>query len=724
MKRRIQILAILMVAVMLLTACGKKVEAPELLIPVENPDAVYTAVKQKLKTTYVKEGSVCPEVVDLKFDYDSEVYDVQVQIGDFVKEGDLLFRLDEELEIKLKEAEAELTLRKKNYEVAVKQHNDQIKNMTNLRNMFGNMNDWYNYNLWDINIRENKERFNIQYDSVYQDILKFEDEYLELQEKFEHSEVTAPVDGQVVYISVADDGDMMREDVTVASIARQDKKLLACELVEEKEYQAYTDVKGFVNGKEYPIRYIPYDEEELYNKKLSAGGKLYSYFEVEGLPSDVKFGDYAIFHFTIESEEEVVSIPTQAITRVNGQPYVNVLNGDKQGMRAVTVGFSNKNYTQITAGLSEGEIVFVANNLVRYGVDYETVTPAAETYLSNGSASVQRLSMNAEQFINECPGEIKEIHISAFSQVFVREGDPLYTIIPNISQADYEEAKNRLKLAEDTYKKRVKDDKEALDKSLKNLKNMSASLEKELAKLKYDKAVKDYEKYLVDGQEYIDKCRERVEAFDEWAQGDYTVCAKKTGFLSSFSRHKVGDEVKADEVMCEFYEEGSLLYAGIDEQRRVRYGMDVVLEYRINGEVFSKSGKVITAYDVIPEDASAANLFAITLDDADYYDADSNGHILFEYAKADDAMTIPASLVKRDLSKEGGEVKEEEEDDGKFTVIGDKLTDDEKAKGVPYVWVYDANGQVVKRYITVVQYGRERVWVCDGLSDDDKLVIH
>ena len=129
MKRRIQILAILMVAVMLLTACGKKVEAPELLIPVENPDAVYTAVKQKLKTTYVKEGSVCPEVVDLKFDYDSEVYDVQVQIGDFVKEGDLLFRLDEELEIKLKEAEAELTLRKKNYEVAVKQHNDQIKNM-------------------------------------------------------------------------------------------------------------------------------------------------------------------------------------------------------------------------------------------------------------------------------------------------------------------------------------------------------------------------------------------------------------------------------------------------------------------------------------------------------------------------------------------------------------------------------------------------------------------
>ena len=38
--------------------------------------------------------------------------------------------------------------------------------------------------------------------------------------------------------------------------------------------------------------------------------------------------------------------------------------------------------------------------------------------------------------------------------------------------------------------------------------------------------------------------------------------------------------------------------------------------------------------------------------------------------------------------------------------------------------LYDENGQAVKRYITIVEQSRERTWICDGLTTDDKLVIH
>ena len=87
MKVRRILLAVLLIAAMLLPGCGQKTQVPELVVPIENPDAVCTARKIKLDTIYAKEGSVCPDVTDIKFDFDSEAYDVQVMIGDYVEIG-------------------------------------------------------------------------------------------------------------------------------------------------------------------------------------------------------------------------------------------------------------------------------------------------------------------------------------------------------------------------------------------------------------------------------------------------------------------------------------------------------------------------------------------------------------------------------------------------------------------------------------------------------------
>ena len=103
---------------------------------------------------------------DCKFDFDSSVYDVRVKVGDYVQEGDTLFFLDEELEVRMKETEVDLTLRKKNYEVALKDHQNQVSNLKNMKNMFANMQDWYDYYLWDINLRENEANFKRQYEGL------------------------------------------------------------------------------------------------------------------------------------------------------------------------------------------------------------------------------------------------------------------------------------------------------------------------------------------------------------------------------------------------------------------------------------------------------------------------------------------------------------------------------------------------------------------------------
>ena len=725
MKKFARLISVLLI-IGILGGCAKKTNAPELLVPVENPDAIFTAKQMHLNTVTVKEGSVCPDVTDIKFDFDSSVYDVRVKVGDFVKEGDVLFYLDKDLAIRVKEAEAELTIRKKNYEVAVKQHDDQIRNLKNLRNMFANMQDWYDYNLFDINIREAEAKFSIQYDNVYQEILEFEDDYFELKEQYENSEIKAPTDGQIVYLGVRDDGDTFREDMTVVSIASQDKKLLSCELIEEKDFLAYTDVKAVVRGREYEVSYIPYDEEELYNKKYRAK-KIYSYFTAEGLPEDVEFGEYAMFYLTATSEEERLCVPIQAISRSNGLNYVRVISGDRQGMRVVTTGISDKNYIEITSGLSEGETVFVANNLTRYGVTYQTTTPSVESYDIVGSLAVTRRSFDSEPLVNPVPGKIKEIFIPTYSQIYVTEGQKLYTVTPEFAESDREEAVQALKLAKETYDNRLKQDKEALDKQLKRIREMSAGVERELAQLKYDKALDEYETYVAEGQEAIDKYQKLVDSFEEWTQGDYTVYAEKEGYLSSFAKYTVGKEVLYDQVMCDFYSPECLYYEGTDAQYRFRYGMTVDLEYTVDEQKYHVSGKVISAYDVRPEESSDFATVYVMLDADDFKKSTASATVSATYCEAQNVMVISSDLISRDRNRIGAskdDDENEEEEDPLMALLNKNTTAEEEEKGVPYVWVYDGNGQAVKRYITIVEQGREKTWVCDGLTTGDKLVIH
>ncbi|MBO4399951.1 MAG: biotin/lipoyl-binding protein [Lachnospiraceae bacterium] len=725
MRKLYRICAVLLVVVML-TGCGEKKSVPELKTPVENPDAIFTAKKMHLNTVTVKEGSVCPDVTDIKFDFDSSAYDVKVKTGDYVKAGDVLFYLDKDLEVKVKEAEVELTLRKKNYEVAVKQHADQIKNLKNLRTMFGNMSDWYNYKYFDIAIRESDAKFDIQYADAYQEILEFEDEYLELKEQYENSEIKAPIDGRIVYLGVKDDGDPIREEISVVSIASMDRKLLCCELIEEKDYKAYTDVKAVIRGKEYDVTYIPYDEEELYNKQYRAK-KLYSYFTVEGLPEDVDYGEYVTFYLTAKTPDEYLCVPSQAIIRSNGENFVRVISGDRQGMRAVTTGISDKNYVEVTYGLSEGETIFVANNLARYGVTYNTTNVVTEDYELSGSMPVTRRSFDSEPLINPVPGKIKEIFVPTYSQVYVTAGQKLYTVTPEFSESDRQEVTQGLKIAKETYDKKIKQDKEALDKQLKKLREMKAGVEKELAQLKYNIALAEYEDYVKEGQELIDKYQELMNSYEEWTKGDYTVYAEKEGYLSSFAKYTVGKEVEFEQVMCDFYSPDCLYYEGTDAQYRFRYGMTVDMEYTVNEETFHVTGKVISAYDVRPEESRDFTSVYVMLDAEDFKNAAASASVSATYCLAQNVTTIPTELISRDRNIIGASEDDEdgtEEEDPLMALLNKNTSEEEAEKGVPFVWVYDENGQAVKRYITIVEQSRERTWICDGLTTDDKLVIH
>jgi hypothetical protein len=73
----------------------------------------------------------------------------------------------------------------------------------------------------------------------------------------------------------------------------------------------------------------------------------------------LKQGLTATVTVTIESRSNVLVVPNRALSKSAGIYTVQVVDGDKTETRQVTVGLADSSYTEITSGLSEGEIVVV-----------------------------------------------------------------------------------------------------------------------------------------------------------------------------------------------------------------------------------------------------------------------------------------------------------------------------------------------------------------------------
>jgi len=61
----------------------------------------------------------------------------------------------------------------------------------------------------------------------------------------------------------------------------------------------------------------------------------------------------------LETRENVLAVPTSAITRERGERYATVIEGEKKSQRKVKVGWKDNGFTEIISGLKEGEQILV-----------------------------------------------------------------------------------------------------------------------------------------------------------------------------------------------------------------------------------------------------------------------------------------------------------------------------------------------------------------------------
>lgn len=714
-------IALLCCVLLLFTSvgCDKEVQVPELLQPIESLDALYTVAKSDMESVDVVSGFVAPESVHMSFDYSTTVENIQVREGDHVTTGDLLFVQNPEAERLARELALQIEIKEATYELDLERFEEQIAQMKKSMSSMRKSGNYYGANLMQLQIDEQQLYFDREHAAEKEAIAADKEELAILQEQVATTQVLAPCDGTVIYLAISEEENYISEGRTFLSIAKDGTKQLACSYFDSETYASFDSVQAQIGGVYYDVNYIAYTEEEVANME-SDGGPAYSYFTVEGLPDTVKCGDFAAFYVTSRLDEPVIAVPKESVTKDGSSYYVTVMQGDARIQKEVTIGQSGLNMTEITSGLSEGEVVYVAKDLARYGVTYETVTlEEMDLSASVKVTGANRVSMAGEPFYNPVPGEITEIFISNFSQVAVEEGQQLYTIQPSIDKADWEQTKIDLANYEEEYAEEVERLAEEIEEYEEYIDELDNKLEKELAKIELERKQESYDEYIEEGKERIADLTERVANYELWSQGPVTVCAEKKGVISSFSAYVVGDKLSENQYMCDLYDPEAfciVIEEEEDEESGLRYGMKVVFSSKLAGESYEFSGKVVSAPNVLPGDANEDNRIVILLDENRYMEGNNAGTIIYQEYNLQGVMVLDNTVVYHETTAE-----EEESESSNIKPIVSTQT--YIPAGKPYVWVYDSNGCAVKRYITIARYS-DNYWICDGIDADDIIIIH
>lgn len=181
-----------------------------------------------------------------------------------------------------------------------------------------------------------------------------------LEKELEERQIIAPFDGAVTYVRQFNAGAMSVFGERVITLADATLSL----------FRAETDLwHYFVPGDEYQIMVgkIPYaavvaKEEDLgleVQEKVE-GKRAYVYFVLKELSFELEDGDTGKITLTLDTRENVLTVPSNAVTFANGQAIVYYL--DENGMKAykpVEPGVTINKRTEIISGLSEGESIIV-----------------------------------------------------------------------------------------------------------------------------------------------------------------------------------------------------------------------------------------------------------------------------------------------------------------------------------------------------------------------------
>lgn len=752
-------ISLVLIAAVLLTACGSTRQVPELIDPIANNESYRPVEKGDVGNTIVKLANVLGEEYCHFFKSATPIREINVDLGQYVNEGDILAYMDnEKLELELAKAQAGLEEQNRLIICNTQMYEDRIKGQEmalesakrSLQAMetaqsnrdealkddpeaFTSYEDTVMLDRntekakkrvedaeTDLNVTKENYRFDIMLSNHKATIIG--EDIARIQEKLDERVIKAKHSGYVTYIKNLSEGNVADAFENVVIVSDNDKLHFEIDekitsTFEEVNLPLMTDMFCYFDGAKREIVKYKYSNAE-YMAMESVKNYPFVRFEIDGtLPDYVKAGEVVPLYFTGKGVTDVLVIGTDSLYEEGDRAWVYVKKDEGREKREVTIGLRNMTRVEVVSGLEEGEQVYYSSQAMM-PADYSEVTLSKEDFepITDGvGLKPFRAYTVSHSYRQESEGKVVSVNITSSGNV--SEGDLICEIDVAEGLSKLTETENRINEIKERYESSVESANKRIDELTEDMSYERDLTMKQSYQIEID-SIRSEILALTASYEYnltIANLDHDYYAREMDADGVRRVYAKQSGLISNINmrENKKVAVAGAEEIFR------------INDETSMKVGIDTGEVFlTVGSKVFfkhSETDESICEGYVVGNSAYNDKAYLATLDDKTYVchsTGKSKGNIAYVITtgidRDSDTTKIKASYSVSTLHG--------------VIVVPKMAVYEEPVKGqetiLYYVW-RKSNGNMVKTYITTQPDINTPSQVCalDGLSDGDVVIV-
>lgn len=506
-------LAVLGICVSFLAGgCGKMTESsiPELEEPVALNEAYRPVEYGTIGSVQVLMATAVPRDYCNYYSANVNISQIYVEPGDTVNAGDVLAVCDvDEAKKQLQECQAALAHENETYEISAQISDTQIRlwesqtagqdnnepdpsdgaaddthetdadtNIDEYAAVTGEFSteqtDKNESTEDDYNTQIATEQENQRYDKQLHEyrVQKINEQMALYQQIVDDGTLKAVHSGLVTYTKKLTDGRSAAAYENIVIVSDTDDLVLDIKdtAINEYKYSDYDKKYVIVDGEKYDVTEFQYTSEVLVLSKIN---NRYPDVCVESREKPfLTAGQMYPVYFEKTKADQALVVGKDSIYKEGDTRYVYVKN-DEGGRekRIITTGESDENYTQVTEGLKEGELVYY-NSTDQVPTKYSKYTVTRSDFdIANYGVRYSR--SDAGTITETCDYEGQIVSVNVKQDDTVEKGMLLYVVDTGEGKAAITEAKNAIDSENESYAQKIAD----YDKQIKDLSEGGSSAE-------------------------------------------------------------------------------------------------------------------------------------------------------------------------------------------------------------------------------------------------------
>ena len=443
---------------------------PELEEPVALNEAYRPVEYAAIGSVQVLMATAVPRDYCNYYSANVNISQIYVEPGDTVNAGDVLAVCDvDEAKKQLQECKDALAHENETYEISAQISDTQIKM-------------WENQAAQQENNKQiATEQENQRYDKQLHEyrVQKINEQIALYQQLVDDGTLKAAHSGLVTYTKKLTEGRSAAAYENIVIVSDTDDLVLDIKdtAINEYKYSDYDKKYVIVDGEKYDVTESQYTSEVLVLSKIN---NRYPDVCVESREKPfLTAGQMYPVYFEKTKANQALVVGKDSIYKDGDTRYVYVKNNEGgREKRIITTGESDENYTQVTEGLKEGELVYY-NSTDQVPTKYSKYTVTRSDF-DIANYGVQYSRSDAGTITETCDYEGQIVSVNVKQDDTVEKGMLLYVVDTGEGKAAITEAKNAIDSENESYAQKLAD----YDKQIKELSEESNSAD-------YDKQVKD-----------------------------------------------------------------------------------------------------------------------------------------------------------------------------------------------------------------------------------------